>query len=76
MEYLVADAKDLAVAAIANHIVVRCLVDLDLDLTRVGDWDKRMVTVSRFGQRQASLTQVIVGALEAFVSHTNDRLQA
>lgn len=74
--YLVANAIDLAIATVANDIVMGCLVHLDLNLSGVGDWDECMVLVLGLGQGQASLTQIVVGALEALVSHADDRLQA
>jgi len=67
---------NLVFAAIANHIVVGCMVDFDLDLPWVGDWDKCMVLVVCAGQRQTRLAQIIIWALEAFVSNTQDGLGA
>jgi hypothetical protein len=74
--YLVADAVDVIVASIANDTVLESLVDPDVNLSGVGNGNEGVALVVSLGQRKASLAKVVVGALEALVSHTNNGVQA
>lgn len=74
--YLVADTVDVIVASIANDTVLESLVDPYVNLSGVGDGNEGVALVVSLGQRKASLAKVVVGALEALVSHTNDGVQA
>lgn len=52
------------------------LVNLDINLSGVRDGNEGVALVVGFGQRKTSLAEVVVGALEALVSHSNDGVQA
>jgi hypothetical protein len=74
--YLVANAINVAVAAIANDAVLRSLVNLDINLPRVRNGNKGVSLVMRVGQGQACLAKVVVRALEALVTDADYGIQA
>jgi len=74
--YMVSNAINVVVAAIAHHVVVWGLVHFDLDLARVGNGKKGVLLVLGLGQGQTGLAQVVVWALKALVSDTDDWVQA
>lgn len=70
--YLVADAGDLAVAAIADDTIVRGIIDLEREFAWVGDGHKAVTPVVNLGQGKALFAEVIVWALEALVADPGD----
>lgn len=74
--YLVTNTVNVAVAAVANDAVLRSLVNLDIDLPRVRNGNKGVSLVVRVGQGQACLAKVVVRALEALVTDTDNGVQA